>query len=542
MINSCTPEVTAIALSLMEGLACPRSLTVAILMRHGDWVQLSELRTDPHQYEDSESYWAASAATDFLRKFSGLPTGIDTEKVAITKWYEAEKACFVTNHRLAPYLDGSLWESADPRLTEFIGKVRKEVRLLIGNCPPDLLQGKFGPGATLSDPSRFTTVNDKMSSVPTLTHNAWNHLIPWIGTEWGRASAALCGKLDWVRGNHFFTVPKDATTDRACAKEPSINGFYQAACGKVMKRRLSRGGINLKDGKRIHAQAARESSIDGSRCTLDLSQASDTIATTLVKLLLPNSWWDLLDSLRSPYTFIEGKWVRLEKFSSMGNGFTFELETVLFCAISRAAAKQPDVVLTYGDDIIVASEDIDEVIAALRWFGFTPNKRKTFTSGNFRESCGGDFFNGIAVRPHFLKDDLNEPQDYISLANGLRRLALQEPGASDRWCRVRRAWFVCLDNIPKHIRDLRGPEALGDLVIHDIEEKWQQRWRHSIGWVKCYRPARFRKVIWERFAYSIQFAGALYLAGTGGLSRDSGGNLSPRDNVLGYKVGWTPFS
>jgi hypothetical protein len=515
MINGCTPEVTAIALNLMEGLACPRSLTVVILMRYGEWVQLSELKADPLLHADSESYWAACAATDFLRKFPGLPTGIDTEAVATVKWYDCEKACYTTNQRLSPLLDGPSWAENDERVLEFFSKVRKEVRLLIGSRPPDLLQGKFGPGATLSDPSRQTTVADKMSTVPTLTRNAWNHLIPWIGTQWGRASAALRSKVSWVEGNHFFTVPKDATTDRACAKEPSLNAFYQTACGQVMRRRLFRQGIDLKDGQRIHRQVACSSSKDGGRCTIDLSSASDTISKVLVKLCLPERWWDLLDSLRSPKTKILGKWVLLEKFSSMGNGFTFELETTLFCAIARSVAKRPDNILVYGDDIIVDQEDVCEVLAALRFCGFTPNKRKTFTTGVFRESCGGDYFDGVAVRPYHLEKEPNEPQDYISIANGLRRLAHQEPFNVDRWHRVRRAWFSCLDNIPSHIRALRGPESLGDLVIHDTEERWETRWRNSIRYVRCYRPSRFRKVIWERFSYDVQFAAALYLAGKG---------------------------
>lgn len=546
-MNDLTPEVKTVALNLMEGLACSKSLGVAILIRHGEWTQLSELKTDPHHYLDSESYWAASAATDFLRKFSGLPTGISTSDAAIQKWKEGEIECFKSNLRLSPYLYGGPFceGSLDERIFEFISKVRKEVIDLIGEAPPNLLQGKFGPGATLSDKSRFTTVNDKLSSVPTLTHNAWPHLVPWTGTMWAKACAALEVEVSFVEGNHFFTVPKDATTDRACAKEPSLNAFYQAACGKAIRQRLKANGIDLRNGQFIHRRVACLASYDASYCTIDLSNASDTIGRVLVELLLPKAWFVLLDSLRSPKTFIEGKWVRLEKFSSMGNGFTFELETALFAAIARASQKDAasrDKVLTYGDDILVPNDSSSEVIAALRFCGFTPNKRKTYDSGMFRESCGGDFFGGVAVRPHYLKEEPLEPQDFISLANGIRRLALQEPKFVSRWHCVRRAWFSCLDFIPSNIRRLRGPEALGDIVVHDHEVHWETRSRHSIRYVQCYRPARFRKVRWEGFAYDVQFAAALYLAGTGPKARDPNGDLVPRDSVLGYKVGWTPYS
>lgn len=544
-----TQEVKTIALNLMEGLSCPRSLTVAILIRYEDWTQLVNLRVIPHEYCSSESFWAANAATSFLRKCSGLDTGIDLEKAAMETWYASEKQCYRTNQRITDLLSQGPFGESEPesRVLAHLSKVRKEVEAMIGTHPPSVLQGKFGPGATISDKSRLTTVADKMSSIPSLTRNALFHLVPWIGTEWGKASAALRNEISFVEGNHFFSVPKDATTHRGCAKEPSINAFYQAACGQVLKRRLKRGFRDMSLGQSVHRQVARTASLTGDLCTIDLSSASDTVAKALVQLLLPPRWFDLLDSLRSPKTLINGQWVLLEKFSSMGNGFTFELETVIFAALALSVQKTQqdrDAVTVYGDDIIVPTNSFDELIALLKFCGFTPNRKKTFNEGNFRESCGGDFFNGVAVRPFHLEELPDEPQHYISLANGLRRLALDEPLSPDRWNRVRRAWFSCLDNLPTHIRDCRGPKALGDLVIADDEERWQTRWRNSgnVRYVRCYRPAQFTRVKWEGFGYDVQFASALYLAGKGPMSRDREGNLSPRDNVLGYKVGWTPFS
>jgi len=115
--------------------------------------------------------------------------------------------------------------------------------------------------------------------------------------------------------------------------------------------------------------------------------------------------------LRSPKTFFKGQWHVLEKFSSMGNGYTFELETVIFSAITAAvhemvtgeAAKLHQNVFVYGDDIICKTDVSLDVIAALRWFGFSLNERKSFVSGPFRESCGGDYFNGVPVRAHFFE-------------------------------------------------------------------------------------------------------------------------------------------
>ena len=554
-----TPEVKIIALNLMEGLSCPRSLTVAILIKAGDWVQLANLRTDPREYKCAESYWAAVTATSFLRKCADLPTGIDTEEVAKQTWWASEHKCYETNLRMTELSCSGRYHPDEPgfHVWRHVDVIRKEVIKLIGSRPPDLLQGRFGPGATISDKSRLSTVADKMSSVPSLTPNAVYHVIPWMGTTWGQTVSKLGNDksvydrthspLLFVRGNKFFTVLKDALTDRGCGTEPSINGFYQAACGQVMRRRMRREGIDLLNGQSIHRQVACAASKSGELCTIDLSSASDSIATNLVKLLLPPQWFDLLDSLRSPMTEIDGKWVKLEKFSSMGNGFTFELETVLFTAITRSVQKTDwgyNAVSVYGDDIICAQESFSDVIALLKWCGFTPNSKKTFNEGHFRESCGGDFFNGVAVRPFHLEEFPSEPQDYISLANGIRRLAHQELRYPYRFDCVKRAWFSCLDNIPSNIRLCRGPEALGDVVIHDDTTRWTTRWRSSKRYIKCYRPATFRRVKWEGFAYEVQFATALYLAGKGQDRpvRSPEGDLTPRDAVLGYKVGWTLYS
>lgn len=546
-MDDLTQEVKTVALNLMEGLSCPRSLMVAILIRSRAWVDLAQLGTDPLHYSCAEDYFAARAASDFLRKYVHLPTGIDTEAAAIVKWWDGEHECKRTNLRLDQYLD-PLWGANDIRIVEFLDKVKKEVKTLIGTHPPNRLDVMFGPGATMSDRSHATTVADKMSSVLTLTPNSWIHLSSWMTTKWGQAIGELGLEGREVPGNGYFTVPKDATTDRSCGKEPSLNVAYQLPVGKAMRRRMLFSGIDLADGQQIHRQVACAGSLTGDVATIDLSNASDTICRNLVKILLPPLWHDLLDSLRSPTTTMpDGKRVVLEKFSSMGNGFTFELETVIFCAISRAVCKDDDEwaqISVYGDDIIAPTARFEDIIAALRFCGFTPNTRKTYGTGSFRESCGGDYFNGEAVRPYYLKEFNHEPQDYISLANGLRRMALSSSSSTDRWSRVRRAWFSCLDNLPTAIRLCRGPEGLGDVVIHDTEERWSVRTRSSIRYVRSYRPIAGREVRWEGFAYDVQFAVALYLAGKGRdkATRLPNGNLSPRDSTTGYKVGWIAYS
>jgi hypothetical protein len=328
--------------------------------------------------------------------------------------------------------------------------------------------------------------------------------------------------------------------------EPSINLFYQLGYGGVLRRRLLDAGINLRDGQMIHRQVACDASKEGTFATLDLKNASDSISRRLVELLLPRRWFEVLDDLRSPTTLVNNKVVVLEKFSSMGNGFTFELETLIFLGLCLAldpAHKAGENVFVYGDDIIVPTESSKGVIAALEFFGLTINREKSFTDGLFRESCGGDYFNGEDVRPHFLKESPNEPQQLISLANGIHRLGLSDHKAVYRHRELRRFWLSIVDALPVGLRCILGPKDLGDIVLHsNDEERWKHRWRGSIRYLRCYRPARFKRIPWFHWHPEVVLASALYGIGDepGGKTPEQG--VTPRDAVTGYKLGWVPYS
>jgi hypothetical protein len=352
------------------------------------------------------------------------------------------------------------------------------------------------------------------------------------------------GKINFIRGNRFTTVPKDCRKDRGIAVEPSINVFYQLAVGRLMKQRLKRSGLDLLNAKETHMRVACEASSRGNFATLDLSNASDSVATALVRLLLPHGWFELLDSLRSPTTLVKGKTVRLEKFSSMGNGYTFELETLLFAAISMTVcielglpAELGKDVYVFGDDIIVPTEAAPGVTAVLRYLGFDLNKEKSFVEGPFRESCGGDFFLGVDVRPYFCEEDLYEPQHYIAAANGLRRSASADP--ESRWPHLQRGWFRLLDQLPVPIRRLRGPTRLGDIVVHDEESRWQTeidrsggRETHGHVYLKAYMPdpSRLKWVEWKHFRSEVVLATALRGVG------DGQKGILPRDPVGGHAI------
>lgn len=554
-MNSLTPDMLAVTRNLMEGLDTPRSLAVWLLAKSNEWGQISNLEIDPRRYTDSEDYWRDCMATEFFRKCADFSDPKALSESTFNKWAWAEHQCKRTNLRLDIFHDDlprpCLTDSED-RIRSFVLRMRKNILEVIGSRPPAEIEGRFGPGATVSDPSGYTTPLDKITSVPTLTPNATRCLIPWSGTKWRTAQAALGRSPESVRGNTYFTVPKSAKTLRACAKGASINGFYQLGVGSFLKRCLRKAGLDLFHGQQLHKEIAHKASLTGEFATIDLTSASDCMATSLVKLVLPPIWHDLLAALREPFTSVDGKWYKLEKFSAMGNGFTFELETLIFYAIAKAV--RPSLIagvdlFVYGDDIIVPTDIAQEVISALKFFGFTPNSTKTHIDGPFRESCGGDYFNGRCVRAAYIEELPYEPQHYISLANSLRRACQREAGTihPGRFDRIVRAWFRLLDCLPSDLRRLRGPEDLGDLAIHDVAERWITRSRNSIRYIRVYRPRMAHVVRWDGYGYEVQFAGALYGVATN-LPTKVGGlyprkiYVASRQSVVSYKVGWTPFS
>lgn len=550
--NTALREVVSVALKLIDGLAGSRSDELKELVANERWDDLTRVKIDPNSYEHPESFFRDYAAASFLQKYEALPTTFDRKKKAVDNFWEAEKCCFRTNQRLAPFLTNSYGSGEEP-IFDFIVECRKMVLSLIGEGPPDNLKGRFGPGATFGDKGGLTTIPDKMQSYPSVTREAWPYLFPWSETLWAKAAASRGDQIIFERGDRFTTVSKNCKTDRGITMGPSINIFYQLDLGRAMRKSLKRstlGRVDLSTAQERHRRVARVASITGSDATVDLTQASDNQSYNYVKLLTPHRWFTAMDDLRATRTLIgpkgEEKWVVLEKFSAMGNGYTFELETVLFLAVCMAVMQRmghkpvPGAnVHVFGDDIIVPTECAREVIAALSFFGFSTNEDKTFISGPFRESCGGDYFLGVDVRPYHLKKEVCEPQDYIGMANGIRRMAFKDSRPDLRWHRLRDAWFNCLDSIPSDIRCCRGPEALGDICIHDDSEFWATRTRNSIRTVRVYKPATYREVKWTVFDPDVQLATAIY-----GIQRTSfgDGNIIGRDSVTGYKIGWVPYS
>lgn len=518
---------------LFLGVGSPLADVAVRHVRSGEWRQLQELPLgDPASYSSAEAFKADAVVVNIFRK--ALLPGDKKKRIDNAKetFWVTEAQCLKTNARLRRFQDDSLFlrDSVDESVYSFIRRWRKEVRRVLGKASYNL-EPSFSGGSTLSDSGMQTTIPDKMSSVPTcykLTTSLYKEAFARTPQHERFPDPIV------VRGNRYFTVPKDSFKDRGCCVEASAAVSLQLAVGKRLKNRFKKAyKVDLAHMPLRHQRLARLGSAGRRRlATIDLSNASDTIARELVKLILPSDWHTLLNSLRATHTTIDKKEVYLEKYSSMGNGFTFELETILYKTLcdtvigSRSSS-------AFGDDMIVPTEHSAAVMAALRFFGFTPNEKKTFCEGPFRESCGGDYFGGTPVRTHFIKELPDEPQDWIALANGLKRM--DPTGAF-----TRAAWWFCLDQLPKAVRECRGPKALGDIVIHDDDATPTfrtyytvtagKRHENSPTWFyRVYRPVQRTFKLGDHFTYRVATAAA---------SLGVPELVSPRDAISGHKLDW----
>ena len=117
-------------------------------------------------------------------------------------------------------------------------------------------------------------------------------------------------------------------------------------------------------------------------------------------------------------------------FSSMGNGYTFALETLIFSAAVYAVGGELGVDShVYGDDIILPTILSSKLMKLINACGFIPNEEKSFFESTYtRESCGTDFLKGCNIRPVFLKITLKD-QNLFQLCTLHNRLW-------QWWCRI----------------------------------------------------------------------------------------------------------
>jgi len=452
------------------------------MLRYGHYDDILSLTASPEHYCTADEFFPAYQATRLLQKSHWLPTGRDKRAAALERFWDAESSCRTTNEVFKAFRCGSL-EFHDQRVLPLLIKAKRKIREVLRPFSPyDFLDhGGFGPGADSDTYGGKTSAYNKFSSPGSVTrecsvfldflasNSSLGKLFQWNITQ----RSIECNRIP---GNRVTFVPKDAKTDRSIAVEPRWNVFFQKGMGKVLRKALKRAGTDL-DSQELNQELARLGSINGDLATIDLKSASDTVSVELVQFLLPSQWTHVLNALRSKQFTLKGKWYTSEKWSSMGNGYTFELESLIFHSLLASITENFSV---YGDDLILPTDKVDVAVLLLNVCGFTVNREKSFVTGVFRESCGSDFFNGTKCTPIYWKDPLHE-EGTLRLVNQISRLATRISGGHFRDRRYYGIWRDLVQRLPEHFRH-RCPPSISS-GVHDVSDAWIKRSRWGwCGW------------------------------------------------------------
>lgn len=201
-------------------------------------------------------------------------------------------------------------------------------------------------------------------------------------------------------------VPKTFKSLRSIMPNSTIGSYMSHGLGEMIRKRLKRKGYDIGTLQQRHRVLACQASLDNLSVTADLSSASDSITDALVKRLFPADWYEILTKSRiKDVSLPDGSLVQSLTFCTMGIGYTFPLQTLVFLALLnairslRTGRKNNRNISVYGDDMIYPSSMHSDVVTLFSGFGFVLNLDKTFHEGDFRESCGGDYYRGVDVRP-----------------------------------------------------------------------------------------------------------------------------------------------
>lgn len=382
---------------------------------------------------------ARSVLTSFYKKFVDV-TSKDAEENSWLKFVSMNSRCADFDTITGGlFVDKSQLQSWDEQL---LGEFRKVLHQAL--FPSDNVydydeifdRGRHGPGASLLTGGCDSYTKDFSCAGSSTSEFLVKHFFARASADdrWRDAlelRVQQYGMPRIVEGSILSFVPKSRDTMRSICTEPSLNMFYQLGLGSMFEDRLKSGfGIGLAEQPDHNRWLTRQGSIDGSYATIDLRSASDTISLKLLERILDKQLFAVISKLRSKVTSYKGKSLALHMVSTMGNGFTFPLQTLIFASVVVAVynvmgleVRRPTQLDAgnfgvFGDDIVCESKAYRKVVYLLEKLGFIVNVDKSFNDGPFRESCGQDWFSGTDIRGVYV-ERLETRHDIFVLINRL---------------------------------------------------------------------------------------------------------------------------
>lgn len=429
-----------------------------------------------HYRHDSQAYAFIGKNVLFSNEENLVPELVST-------FFEQEKKNSLVNNRFT-------FDTYDPILDQ----VKRNVLRLIGSQPKFVKcyenyfladSFNYGPGSSYFFKGNLVNPWDKIKKGKvTLTTGCvpiWKHLTE--NTPFHDKEILI------IEQDTFDFVPKNFKSLRTIAVGNCGNGIVQRVLGKALNHKLKRF-FDLSKRPMVHKEVVRICSSTRSHATIDIKNASNSMCTNVVKKVIPPIWFDYLNKARHHRTQIGEMVHDLSLFSSMGNGFTFELESILFYAIlmtlpnNKLLEMRPGEIpgtnaivgdiSIFGDDIICRAEDVPLLTQRLKHFGFEVNTQKSFWGESwFYESCGADFFAKADVTPYYLNGKVSRSnlQSLYGQCNTILlasyALYFEHPNQS----RFARAYSKALKLIPKKFR-IYGPYYERDKMDELKNDSW----------------------------------------------------------------------
>ena len=315
----------------------------------------------------------------------------------------------------------------DRRNAVYAHVVRRARRLIsdLGFFDPEDIEGRHGPGA----------VSEELQSGTKYMFPTWSprlaEFFPWDVYGVTTVDNFLANSLpiqelvprEEESASKLIAVPKTQKSPRLIASEPVCNQWIQQGIASLLRQRVASSTLGLSIDffdQEPSRRDALDASRHGRRSTIDLSSASDRLSCKLVESIFEgnHSLLDLLAVSRTRYLVNpidkkQPKLLKLRKFASMGSALTFPVQSIVFAtmAIGVGSYLHPKASLrslaqrvrVFGDDIILPNKWVETFVELLTHVGLKVNLSKTFTKGNFRESCGMDAWMGYDVTPPYVR-------------------------------------------------------------------------------------------------------------------------------------------
>ena len=365
------------------------------------------LKDDP----DTESILAIRQLTLLFSKIE-IPCTPERERKAMSEYVLCDKEVKVNDSRLERSDFSELSRMGSLLFGPVFSLVDRDI------YHEDIVP-KHGPGATAD---KLTSNGKYMSRYWTRRLEKVFHFGDFLSPSPRFSDEEWCDGIDLLEPgdempSRVISVPKTQKTPRIIAIEPSSVQYVQQGILESLTRATNSDLIGkfISSESQLPNQELAQQGSYGLLATLDLSEASDRVSLNHVKSITSGNrlFQEAILACRSERASVPGEGViSLSKFASMGSALCFPLEAMVFLAIiflgierergyrftNRTEFNQfVGMVRVYGDDIIIPVEYVHTVVDSLEHFGAKVNRRKSFWTGRFRESCGKEYYSGHDV-------------------------------------------------------------------------------------------------------------------------------------------------